>query len=84
MKRTLTTTAGLLFVVLAAGCNTQRGITGINFGPDKTGDSTGWYIWTPFTGNNVNTTSRPFDLSTVPGPETETYSSPTVIRPKGF
>ncbi len=27
---------------------------------------------------------KPFDLSSVPGPPTESYSSPTIIRPIGF
>ena len=30
------------------------------------------------------TQKTPFDLSSVPGPPTESYSSPTIIRPIGF
>jgi predicted small secreted protein len=70
--------------VLLAGCNTQRGQSRINFGEDNTGVSTGYIFWTPFTGDNVNTTDRPFDLSSVPGPEIQVHSTDHVIRPVGF
>lgn len=78
--------ATMLSIPFIGGCavTNHRGKAGVTLtSPDENGVTTGAYIWTPFNELLPQHRGGPApDLSSVPGPEVQAYSSPTVIKPR--